>query len=536
MVSFRRIALVRLATPLVVAGGLAALGGTSLARWRHSAPRDARLFAQVRQLIATRALDSVSAESLDVEAANGLVAALGDPYASLFSRSAMAGFLRNDIGNAYSGLGISIERQPAGIAVAGVFHGSPADLGGVLPGDEIIAVDGRSIASVPSGHLSQLLVGEPGSSVDLTVARPGVRTPIRTRLVRAVVRPAAVPFSVVVGDHTGYIPLQRFNETADSEMANALVGLRNRGARSFVIDLRGNPGGDVSEALAVSNLFLQPGAEIAELRQRGLPPQTYRARVRPLVATEPVVLLVDHFTASASEIVAGALQDHDRAVIVGQPTYGKGVVQALFSLRDGYALKLTTGRWYTPSGRSIQRAHTFDGGGPSDTPGDPLIDTLRAAHRPAYRSDRGRTVYGGGGITPDVIVVSDTLTSAEKRLARAFAPKAVQTRTALFDVARELRPRVHPDFVVLPAWRDAFYRNLRDRGVDVDRATFNAAEPWVNHLLEQQVATLAFGDSGAFRRAAPSDDALRRAITMLRHAGDRSQLFNLTGHSATSGL
>jgi carboxyl-terminal processing protease len=372
--------------------------------------------------------------------------------------------------------------------------------------------------------------------VDVTFTRPGVTAPIRTRLVRAVVRPAAVPFSMVMDDHTGYIPLQRFNETADSEMATALVGLRRQGARSFVIDLRGNPGGDVSEALAVSNLFLQPGTEIAQLRQRGLPAQTYRARIKPLAATEPVVLLVDHFTASASEIVAGALQDHDRAVIVGETTYGKGVVQSLFSLEHGYALKLTTGRWYTPSGRSIQRAHTFDGATVSDTPVDPLADTLSAARRPAFKSDHGRMVYGGGGIAPDVTIAADTLTNAERKLARAFAPKASQTRTALFDIARELRPSVHEDFVVLPSWRDAFYRKLRDGGVDVDRATFDAAEPWVNHLLEQQVATLAFGDSGAFRRAAPEDAPLRRALTMLHRASTESQLWNVAEHRASSGI
>jgi carboxyl-terminal processing protease len=228
------------------------------------------------------------------------------------------------------------------------------------------------------------------------------------------------------------------------------------------------------------------------------------------------------------------LQDHDRAVIVGETSYGKGVVQSLFNLEDGYALKLTTGRWYTPSGRSIQRAHTFDGA--PDTSINPLADTAARSRRPAFKSDGGRTVYGGGGITPDVKVPSDTLTSAEQHLAREFAPKAAQTRTALFDVARELRTTVRGDFVVLPQWRDAFFEQLRSAGVDVDRATFNAAEPWVDRLLEQQVATLAFGDSSAFRRAAPSDAPLQRALTMLGRASTQSQLWSLAAHAPTPGL
>lgn len=534
MSGFRHMRSAQVAAAIVATAGLAFLAGMATDRRDARDDRGTQLFDEVRHLVATRAVDSMSDDSLFVRAAGGLVNAIGDPYASLFSRKAMAGFLRNDIGNAYGGLGMSLERHPGGIAVAGVFHNSPAALGGVMAGDEIVAVNGTAVSTLSGDRVSQLLVGEPGSGVDITFLRAGVASPIRTHFVRAIVRQTAVPFAMVMGDHTGYIPLQRFNETADSEMASAVAGLKQRGARSFVIDLRGNPGGDVSQALAVSNLFLKPGSEIAELRQRGEPAQSYRARIPPLVRSEPVVLLVDHYTASASEIVAGALQDHDRAVIVGETSYGKGVVQSLFNLNDGYALKLTTGRWYTPSGRSIQRAHTFDGA--PDTSINPLADTAAPAHRPAYKSDLGRVVYGGGGITPDVKVASDTLSSAEQHLAREFAPKSRQTRTALFDVARGLRSTVRGNFVVLPEWRAAFYDQLRAAGVDVDRATFDAAEPWVDRLLEQQIATLAFGDSSAFRRAAPSDAPLQRALTMLEHVSTQSQLRALTAHAATSGL
>ncbi|HKV51322.1 MAG TPA: S41 family peptidase [Gemmatimonadaceae bacterium] len=525
---------VQLAGIVTATAGLAVVVGLAASRQDKRDERASRLFDEVRHLVLTRAVDSMTDDSLFVKAAGGLVNAIGDPYASLFSQNAMAGFMRNDIGNAYGGLGMSLERHPGGIAVAGVFHNSPAALGGVMAGDEIIAVNGTPVSGLSGDRVSQLLLGEPGSGVDITFLRAGVATPIRSHFVRAVVRPTAVPFAMVIGDHTGYIPLQRFNETADSEMASAVVDLKHLGARSFVIDLRGNPGGDVSQALAVSNLFLNSGQEIAELRQRGEAPQSYRARAPALVPSAPVVLLVDHYTASASEIVAGALQDHDRAVIVGETSYGKGVVQSLFNLEDGYALKLTTGRWYTPSGRSIQRARTFDGA--PDTSINPLADTLTRAHRPAFKSDGGRTVYGGGGITPDVKVASDTLTTSEQHLAREFAPKAAQTRTALFDVARELRTTVRGNFVVQPQWRDAFYDQLRSAGVDVDRATFDAAEPWVNRLLEQQVATIAFGDSSAFRRAAPSDAPLQRALTMLEHASTQGQLWSLAAHGATPGL
>ena len=224
MSGFRQMRTVYVAAVLSATAGVAVVAGIAAIRQPRRDVRGARLFDEVRRLVATRSVDSMPDDSLFVKAANGMVAALGDPYASLFSRTAIAGFLRNDIGNAYGGLGMSLERHPGGIAVTGVFQHSPAALGGVMAGDEIVAVNGTPIADIPRDHVSQLLVGEPGSGVDITFLRAGVTTPIRTHFVRAIVRPQAVPFSMVIGDHTGYIPLQRFNETADSEMASAVAG------------------------------------------------------------------------------------------------------------------------------------------------------------------------------------------------------------------------------------------------------------------------------------------------------------------------
>jgi carboxyl-terminal processing protease len=239
-----------------------------------------------------------------------------------------------------------------------------------------------------------------------------------------------------------------------------------------------------------------------------------------------VVVLTDGFSASASEIVAGALQDHDRALIVGTTSFGKGLVQSVFSLDGGWGLKLTTGRWFTPSGRSIQRERERrpDGRLVEALPDSLETDSVRRA-RPTFRSDRGRVVYGGGGITPDVIVPADTISAAEQRFVQSIAPKSQQSYIALYNLALELRGSVGAGFAVEPEWRDRFFARLGEAGVAVDRAQFDAARPLVDRMLEAQVASIAFGDSTVLRRSLPYDSQLRRAVALLKEGGTQQELF-----------
>jgi carboxyl-terminal processing protease len=243
------------------------------------------------------------------------------------------------------------------------------------------------------------------------------------------------------------------------------------------------------------------------------------ARRNPLMPGVPTIVLADGYTASASEILAGALQDHDQALVVGTNTFGKGVVQNLFPLDDGWALKLTTGKWYTPVGRCIQRETLGNGvrGADQDTTGP----------RPIYHSDSGRIIYGGGGITPDVVVQPDTLTTPEQKLMRELSPHSQQTYVSLYKLALSVKDSVGPGFQVKPEWRSRYFHDLKAAGVDVDSSTYVAAAPMVNRWLVQRVASLAFGDSTAFRREITDDAQLEAALDLLRSGHSMHELFAL---------
>lgn len=488
---------------------------------QQMAPRDgARLFSQVVARVAGAAVDSLDADEIYERAARGLVAELEDPYADLYSADELAAFSRQTLGNDYGGVGMQIEDQRGVVRVTKVFPGTPAERGGVLTGDMIVLVDSMSTEGLRLDEVSDRLLGQPGSTVDVEFRRASVPQPIRQRFTRARVHIPAVPYGLMLPDEVGYVPLQRFNQDAAQEVAQAVSDLRARGARSFVLDLRGNPGGDLDQAVAVSNVFVARGERIASVRFRGAADEEHVATFSPVSTTEPLIVLVDEYSASASEIVAGALQDHDRALVVGTPTFGKGVVQSLFPLDGGWALKLTTARWYTPSGRSIQR--------------DPPSEESEADAHPApiFYSDAGRELTGGGGITPDVIVRQDTATQAEQALLRALAPYSQQAYVALYDMAASQREQLTPDFALNPQWRAQWLAQLEAAGLTLAPAQLEGTTRMLDRMIEQRMAAVAFGDSAALRRSVPADRPLSEALQMLRDGATQQELFAAAARDA----
>lgn len=512
------IALAVVATPLLVGGFVI----------QERATRDgARLFEQVMAVVGDRFVDSVGAGVLYEKAARGLLKELKDPYTELYTPKQLEDF-NTTTGGFYGGVGMLIEEQEGSIIISKVYPHTPAEEAGILAGDRIIQIDTASTRGWKLDQVSSRLKGEPGTKVNAKFARPGWSEPINATFTRRVIRIPAVPFALMLDGKVGYVPIQNFNETVASELAQQVVRLQKEGAKGLVIDLRGNPGGFLDQALVMSNIFLGRGKEIMSVRDRKGLAELHRAERDPLAPTLPLVILTNNFTASASEIVAGALQDHDRALIVGTTSFGKGLVQSVYRLDGGYAIKLTTGKWYTPSGRSIQKDRKLldDGQFVEVHPDSLESDSARRA-RPQFKSDAGRTVYGGGAITPDVIVRPDTLTAAEQKLARALGAKSQHVYLTLYEFAAEQKGKVTPNFVVTSAMTDEIYDRLQKKGVTVDRKDWDAAPDYVKRLIDVRISLQAFGDSTAKRREITDDNQLLKALELLRRGQSQRDLFAL---------
>jgi carboxyl-terminal processing protease len=474
-----------------------------------------RLFSQVLHIIDRDAIGELTQDEAYYRAARGLVDRLGDSYAELYSPEELATFSREQLGAAYGGLGMQIEDQQGMVTVTRVFPNTPAERGGVRAGDRVLMVNGTSVRGLKLEEVSGRLIGEAGTTVDVAFGRAGVPEPIRGTYTRAVVHIPAVPYAIMLDGGIGYIPLQRFNDGAAAEVRNAVRQLQADGAKSFVLDVRGNGGGSLEESLIISNLFLRGGQEMARVEYRNRAPDVYNARNATLLPDAPMVVLVDGYSASASEIVAGALQDHDRALVLGTGTFGKGLVQQIYPLDGGWAMKLTTGKWYTPAGRTIQRERGDDG--------MPIEDDN--TDKPVYQSASGRVIYGGGGITPDVLTRPDTMDSAEQAFMRVAGPHAQKLYIAVYDQAITVKDQVGAGFAIDGRWRDELFTRLETAEVPVTRAQFDEARPLIDRMLEQRIAGLAFGDSASFRRFAPYDAQLRTAVDLLKQGETQKDVF-----------
>ncbi|HXT15938.1 MAG TPA: S41 family peptidase [Gemmatimonadaceae bacterium] len=515
MPRFRTAAVATLLVVPIVAGGFLLQ--------EAPARSNAVLFDQVLSLVRNTYVDTLPAGLAYEKAAKGLVRELNDPYSELLPPKESENFNRQT-GGRYGGTGMLLGNPSPGVIVVDrVFPNTPAEEAGVREGDHVLQVDTTHTAGISFEAVSDLLRGTPGSKVAVTYGRPGVAEPIKLQFTRRVVHVPAVNFATIISNHVGYIPLQTFNENAADEVANAVDSLVKQGATSLVLDMRDNGGGIVDQALSTASLFLREGQDIVSVRARNQPTETARSNGRHLSDKIPLVVLIDGGSASATEIVAGALQDHDRALVLGTTSFGKGLVQSVYSLQNGYQLKLTTGKWYTPSGRSIHRERKLL---PSGEFVEVHPDSLAAANmtRPMFKSDAGRVVFGGGGIRPDIVVADDTLPAVERDFLRAAAPQGQAINTVVQNYALELKGTVPKNFTTPDAWSTELMRRLGAAGVKLD-ARYDAGErEFLTRDLTQRVARMSFGDAVAKQRTLNEDHQLLKAVELLQKSTTQAQL------------
>jgi carboxyl-terminal processing protease len=495
-----------------------------------------RVLQEVVDRIESSFVDEVDESTLYDSAIDGLIRDLGDPHTSLIPASDYED-LRIRTEGEYGGVGLEVADRNGYVTVVSPIPGGPAARVGVRAGDQFYEIEGISADTMATDQAVALLRGRPGSEVTVRMLRPGVDEPIEFALAREVILLRAVPFALLLEDGVGYMPLLSVRETSTAEVSAAIDSLRKEGMRSLVLDLRGNPGGLLDQGIEVTDLFLDEDLSIVETRGRASDQnETFRASDPDRYPDLPVVVLVDAGSASASEIIAGALQDHDRAVVIGETTFGKGSVQSLFRLTGGDVLRLTTARWYTPLGRSIHRD-------PVDTELDSVprlaisgqaVPTRISAERPQFLTASGRVVYGGGGITPDLVVDPELLTDSEMEGVRNVFPQFGRFTTALFNFAVEYvreHPALEPGFTITDADLESLFASLPEREVELSRQDFDLARRFVRYQLEREIAAQAWGDSGQFLQSRAYDRQLQRAMELLRGARTTEELLGAVGPS-----
>ena len=383
-------------------------------------------------LVRRHYVEDVDSAQLSRAGIEGMISAL-DPHSVYISKEQMEEVEENFQGS-FEGIGVSYEfvgegEAPDTIAVLHALAGGPSAEAGVRSGDRILAVSGTSAVGFSHEDVQRTLKGPRGTSVEIAVRRPGRPDTLRFRIERGKIPLRTVDAAYMLDDHTGYIKINRFARTTYSEFMQALRYLRRQGMDRLMLDLRGNAGGYMNMAIRVTDEFLPEGAVIVSARSRhDRYDQESRATSGGAFEKQPVVVLVDERSASASEIVAGALQDHDRALVVGRRSFGKGLVQKQFQLDDGSAMRVTISRFYTPAGRLIQTPYENGDRQAYYETKQQHASELRSASRSEivkelpdsleYHTDAGRAVYGGGGILPDRVVPADTLSSVLRRLGR----------------------------------------------------------------------------------------------------------------------
>jgi carboxyl-terminal processing protease len=480
----------------------------------------ARLYDNVKAHIARDYVDSIGEDRLYGMSVEGLLYELGDPYSRFLSSERAARLSETTSGN-YVGVGMQVDIRDGWIIVIAPLPGSPAERAGLQTGDRILEINGKSTFNWTSEEASRALRGPVGSPVSVVVDRVNFEQPLTLRFTRGRVHQNAVRRSAMVAPGVGYIDLKVFTDSTADEVERAVRELMGAGMKTLILDLRVNPGGLLHQGVRVADLFLDRGDPI--VRIRGRTPDASRDFVDSAAQSWPqlpLVVLVDGRSASASEIVAGALQDHDRAAIIGQPTYGKGSAQTIFPMaaETTGAVKLTTARWYTPLGRSIAQPPERD---------TPFLEAEPRKKRARFRSKGGRTILGGGGIVPDALA-GDTADAREAaELLQELGPNVGRFRDAITDYARGAMRAgngIAPGFDVTQSMLDDLWNRMRQRGIDVPKVVYEDAAPYVSRVLGFEIARYVLGPEAEFHRRAAHDAVIVAALSAINGARDARDL------------
>ncbi|MCC6132693.1 MAG: S41 family peptidase [Acidobacteria bacterium] len=461
--------------------------------------------------------EDIPSEKLVYASIQGMLDRL-DPHTN-FLEPDEYGLMQEKQRGSFYGLGIIISKRNGKVTVITPIEGSPAERLGIRAGDMIDKVEGEPIDDLPIDAIVKKLKGPKGTKVRVTIIRPGLAEPLQMTVTRAEIPTNSVSHAFMLEPGIGYIRLKDFTATTVPEVTEALEKLEKQGMKKLVFDLRSNPGGLLDQAIGVSDIFLNKGEKVVFTKGRvASSEQTFYAPGKNSRPRVPLIVLVNKGSASASEIVAGAVQDHDRGLIVGQTSWGKGLVQSVFTLSEGAGLAVTSAKYYTPAGRCIQRDYheVIEYMAPEDDDSEGSEETP-LEKREVFKTNGGRTVYGGGGITPDVIVKNDQLSS--------FAA-GLYARGVFFEFAVDYRaknPDIKQDFKVTEQVLADFFKFVDSRPVPFEKkaAELYAAEKdpaVIQRAIREELTTAVFGREAGYKVTLEGDKQLKTAVTLFPQA------------------
>jgi len=469
-------------------------------------------FTRVLSVVEHNYADSVDTDKAIYDGAIPGMLHVLDPHSNFFDPKQYALFREEQEGK-YYGVGMIVAQKDNQTVVQSPFVNSPAYKAGIRPGDIILKVDGKSCTGLTTTEVADMLKGAKGTPVHISLGREGWEQPIEVTVVRDEIPRPGVEYSTMIKPNIGYVRVVTFNETTDSDLSDALKQLDVSKLDGLIIDLRGNGGGLLNQAVGMADMFLDKGELVVSHRGRASTEHSYYAVRGNQGIAVPLVVLVNGQSASASEIVSGAIQDHDRGLIVGETSFGKGLVQTQYPISEDTALLLTTARYYTPSGRLIQRDYKnvtlYDYHYNPQPPKAPEVKL----------TDSGRQVYGQGGITPDVAVADPKPTEFEDLLERRgiFYPLP----QGVGDFVRFYlgqRPQITKEFVTDDAVIDQLKKFLSKQHIDFTEQQIQDNLPWLKWEIKREVFTTVYGLNDGYKVALDNDPQLEKAVQSLPQA------------------
>ena len=486
--------------------------------------------SDVMSIIDNLYVDSVNVNQMTEEMMTDMVSKL-DPH-SVYIPAADLADVNSELEGSFSGIGVQFNIQNDTVMIIAVVSGGPSEKVGLLAGDRIVQVNDSSFVGkkISNEKVMKKLRGKADTKVKLGIRRHGTKEILHYSVTRGKIPVNTVDVAYIIEPGVGFIKVNKFGETTYSEFLDAIAHLRNQGAKKYIIDLRENPGGLMDQAINMVNEFLPAGRMIVYAQGKAYPRREDKADGKGSCISQPIVVLVDEFSASASEIFSGAIQDNDRGMIIGRRSFGKGLVQQQLPLKDGSAIRLTVARYYTPSGRSIQKPYVK--GKAEDYEMDIINrykhgefdsrDSIHVADSLKFKTVGGRTVYGGGGIMPDLFVPRDTSEYT------SYLNK-VTNYSYLYQYAFQYTDRNRDKLKSFKTWQtmqqylnsqnllSGFVQFAASKGVAANQAQINVSKKLLVNQLQAYICRNTLGDNGFYPVLYKDDITIKRALEQLKN-------------------